>query len=81
MKRFIDSLIRPYIQKPVVPLGRWNLDRCDTKIHSKVDLSNEDHCGVCHQYGQFMISKINHPKYGMKDMERTPKTTPNNNQK
>jgi hypothetical protein len=32
-----------------------------------------------------MISKINHPKYGMKDMERTPnitpKTTPNNNQK
>ena len=36
-------------------LGRWNLDDCDKKINSKIDLSNEDHCGPC---GQYRIDKI-----------------------
>jgi hypothetical protein len=29
------------------PLGRWSLETCDTKIYSRVDLANEDHCGIC----------------------------------
>jgi hypothetical protein len=32
------------------PLGRWNIESCNTKTNYKVDLSNEDHCGPCGQY-------------------------------
>ena len=35
---------------PLKPLGRWNIDYSNTKINNKVDLANEDHCGVCNQY-------------------------------
>jgi len=31
-------------------LGRWNTDYCSNKINIKVDLSNEDHCGICSEY-------------------------------
>jgi hypothetical protein len=31
---------------PVI-LGRWNIDYCVKKVDRKVELSNEDHCGVC----------------------------------
>jgi len=30
-----------------VLLGRWNIDYCENIINKKIDLSNEDHCGVC----------------------------------
>jgi hypothetical protein len=30
-----------------VPLGRWGINNCQNKINTKVDLSNEDHCGPC----------------------------------
>jgi hypothetical protein len=30
-----------------VLLGRWSIVYCDKKINQKLDLSNEDHCGVC----------------------------------
>jgi hypothetical protein len=36
-------------EKPKV-LGRWNIDYCNKKINSKIDLSNEDHCGPCGDY-------------------------------
>ena len=32
------------------PLGRWNVDYCRKIINTKVELSNEDHCGTCSQY-------------------------------
>ena len=38
-----------------LPLGRWKLDNCNTKINNKVDLSNEDHCGPC---GQYVLEKV-----------------------
>lgn len=31
-------------------LGRWTIETCNKKINSKIDLSNEDHCGPCGQY-------------------------------
>ena len=34
-------------QRQCVLLGRWNIEQCEKKIHMKIDLSNEDHCGVC----------------------------------
>jgi hypothetical protein len=34
-------------QKPTILLGRWKIVYCDKQINRKLDLSNEDHCGVC----------------------------------
>ena len=28
-------------------LGRWSRETCDIKTYRRVDLTNEDHCGVC----------------------------------
>ncbi len=28
-------------------LGRWARESCDIKTYRRVDLTNEDHCGVC----------------------------------
>jgi hypothetical protein len=45
--KFIKRIFPKEIPKPT---GRWNIDYCNKKINSKVDLSNEDHCGPCGQY-------------------------------
>ncbi len=44
MKYFISNI---WFTQPTVLLGRWNVDYCENKINRKIDLSNEDHCGVC----------------------------------
>ena len=55
MINFIRSVINRIIRKdPIKPLGRWNLESCNTKINKKIDLSNEDHCGPC---GQYIVEK------------------------
>jgi hypothetical protein len=38
-----------------VLLGRWALDNCNKARNIKIDLSNEDHCGVCNQYRHKVI--------------------------
>ena len=38
-----------------MPLGRWRIEKCNTQMSNKIDLSNEDHCGPC---GQYALSKI-----------------------
>jgi hypothetical protein len=53
--KFIMKMIQKISQKEAPkPLGRWNLDYCDTKLNNKIGLSNEDHCGSC---GQYAITK------------------------
>jgi len=55
--KYIMKFIHQFIRKPIVtqkPMGRWNLDYCNTKLNNKIDLSNEDHCGPC---GQYALSK------------------------
>jgi hypothetical protein len=53
--KYIINLIQKISRKELPkPLGRWNLDYCDTKINNKIELSNEDHCGSC---GQYAITK------------------------
>jgi hypothetical protein len=55
MRKSITNFIRIFIKKEYPrPLGRWNIDYCNTKLYQKVDLSNEDHCGPC---GQYIITK------------------------
>jgi hypothetical protein len=55
MKR-IRTAIQRILQNdlPRTPTGRWNLDYCNRKLNSKIELSNEDHCGSC---GQYAITK------------------------
>ena len=50
--KFIKKLIPKEMPKPV---GRWNIEYCNTKINNKIDLSNEDHCGPC---GQYALTKL-----------------------
>jgi hypothetical protein len=48
MNRFISTL-KSYIARNERPtsLGRWNIDYCNKKMATKIDYSNEDHCGTC----------------------------------
>ena len=48
--KFIVSIWKRYVKDEKKVLGRWNLEYCQTKTNTKVDLSNEDHCGPCGQY-------------------------------
>jgi hypothetical protein len=42
-----------------IPLGRWRIEKCNTQMNNKIDLSNEDHCGPCGQYALKKIKKNN----------------------
>ena len=53
--KFIKNIIQKFIKEDKKILGRWNIDYCDKKINSKIDLSNEDHCGAC---GEYILDKI-----------------------
>jgi hypothetical protein len=52
--RYISNIIRLFVKNEKKVLGRWNIDYCNQKINSKIDLSNEDHCGPC---GQYILNK------------------------
>ena len=54
MMNFIKTIIHKFINKEKKMLGRWNIEYCEKKINSKIDLSNEDHCGPC---GQYILNK------------------------
>jgi len=54
--KFITYIINKLIPKKIpIPLGRWRIEKCNTQISNKIDLSNEDHCGPC---GQYALEKI-----------------------
>jgi hypothetical protein len=38
-------------------LGRWTIHGCDDKSNTKVDMTNEDHCGVCDKMRYDYIEK------------------------
>ena len=50
MKSIISIIKRILPKETPKPVGRWNIEQCNTKTNQKVDLSNEDHCGPCGQY-------------------------------
>ena len=52
IRTILQKIFKKELPKPV---GRWKIENCNTKINSKIDLSNEDHCGPC---GQYALSKI-----------------------
>ena len=48
----IKNIMPKKLQKPV---GRWGLEYCNIKLNTKIDLSNEDHCGPC---GKYALDKL-----------------------
>jgi hypothetical protein len=74
--RYISNIIGLFVKNEKKILGRWNIDYCNQKINSKIDLSNEDHCGPC---GQYILNKTlnktlnNHSKNDVSKMEKKSK--------
>jgi hypothetical protein len=49
--RSLMNIVKNFFPKQVQrPVGRWNIDYCSVKTNTKIDLSNEDHCGTCGEY-------------------------------
>jgi len=48
--KFIKKLVEQITKVDKKVLGRWKIDYCDKVTKTKVDFSNEDHCGPCGQY-------------------------------
>jgi len=47
--QFIKRSLTP--DSPVIIpriLGRWEIKYCKSTINKRVDLANEDHCGICY---------------------------------
>ena len=61
--KYIKTLIAKIFTKELPkPMGRWNIDYCNKKVNTKIDLSNEDHCGPCGEYAVTKnVSKSNQP--------------------
>jgi len=54
--QFIKNIINKMKPKNIqMPLGRWRIEKCNTQMSNKIDLSNEDHCGPC---GQYALEKV-----------------------
>jgi hypothetical protein len=51
---FIKRIRRP--EYPIL-LGRWEITYCKRTMNKKIDLANEDHCGICYS------TKYHNPTY------------------
>jgi len=59
--KYVINIIKKIFQKELPkPVGRWRIEHCNTQMNSKIDLSNEDHCGPC---GQYALTKIESPQH------------------
>jgi len=59
IKTIVNAVINKVIPKALPkPVGRWSMEECNVKINSRIDLSNEDHCGPCGQYALEKIEKV-----------------------
>ena len=47
-----------YKQAAIPLLGRWNIEKCSTKLDIKIKLANEDNCGSCSQYTKSVQTNI-----------------------
>jgi hypothetical protein len=63
MKYIVNYLLRRFVAKDLPKhVGRWKVEYCDKKINSKIDLSNEDHCGPCGQYAKLKEEMVDKEK-------------------
>ena len=70
--RYLTNIIRLFVKNEKKVLGRWNIDYCNQKINSKIDLSNEDHCGPC---GQYILNKSLHNDGAKNDVSEMDKNS------
>ena len=64
--KYITSIIKKIFLKELPkPIGRWRIENCNKILNSKIDLSNEDHCGPC---GQYALKKIAFEKNEKKEI-------------
>ena len=58
--KYLINLIKNLIPKEIPkPVGRWRIEKSNSIINNKIDLSNVDHCGPCGQYALEKIKKNN----------------------
>ena len=54
--KYVITIIKKIFPKELPkPVGRWRIEHSNKQMNSKIDLSNEDHCGPC---GQYALEKI-----------------------
>jgi hypothetical protein len=59
MRSIITTMVKNFFPKQVQrPVGRWNIDYCSVKTNTKIDLSNEDHCGTCGEYATLRKNQL-----------------------
>jgi len=70
MTYIISTMLRRlFVTKEKKVLGRWSIEHCDKKLNSKIDLSNEDHCGPCGQYALNKTTMYNSNNNAIAKME------------
>jgi hypothetical protein len=58
IKTIVKSVVNKIIPKELPkPVGRWSIEECNVRMNTRVDLSNEDHCGPCGQYALVKIEE------------------------
>jgi hypothetical protein len=61
--KYIKTIIKNLLPKEIPkPVGRWRIEKSNSIINHKIDLSNEDHCGPCGQYALEKIELTNNKK-------------------
>jgi hypothetical protein len=70
MKYIINFFTKYITKESPKPIGRWKIDYCHSKINTKIDLSNEDHCGPCGQYAKTKIDLQNKQIVSVKNNEK-----------
>ena len=54
------NIVNAFKQQDTRPmLGRWSLDHTESMAYKKVDMTNEDHCGICDRMRLDYIKKEN----------------------
>ena len=59
----MNSIVK-FIQRMRIPeqtkiLGRWEITYCRPTMNKKIDLANEDHCGICYSTKYHNINYVN----------------------
>lgn len=69
----MNNIIR-FIQRMRIPdqskiLGRWEITYCKPTMNKKIDLANEDHCGICYST-KYHNSKYINPPYSINNTNK-----------
>jgi hypothetical protein len=69
MKTIIKLIQGLRVSEQVKFLGRWKIIYSRPIINKKIDLANEDHCGVCYSTKYHNIKLLNINKNPIIDLE------------